>query len=87
VPEAERAEVQSALDATKEALKGTDVSAITSASERLAQAAQKIGQAMYAAQQQQAAAGGAGPAGGTAGGSSDDVVDAEVVDEGENGNK
>ncbi len=86
VPEAERTEVQSAIDATKEALKGTDISAITAASERLAQSAQKIGQAMYA-QQQQAAAGGAGPAGGgsgTPGGSSDDVVDAEVVDEGEN---
>jgi molecular chaperone DnaK len=85
VPEAERTEVQSAIDATKEALKGTDTSAITAASEKLAAAAQKIGQAMYA-EQQQAAAGGAGPGAGPAGGSgsTDDVVDAEVVDEGEN---
>ncbi len=88
VPEAERAEVQQAIDGLKEALKGTDVSAITAASERLSQAAQKIGQAMYAAQQQSAAAGGGGPAGsdGPQAGSSgpDDVVDAEVVDEGGN---
>ncbi len=85
VPEAERAEVQSAIDTTKEALKGTDTSAITAASERLAQVAQKIGQAMYAAQQQQqAAAGGAGAGPTGSAGSSDDVVDAEVVDEGEN---
>ncbi|TMK21743.1 MAG: molecular chaperone DnaK [Actinobacteria bacterium] len=87
VPQAERDEVQSAIDATKEALKGTDVSAISAASERLAQSAQKIGQAIYAAQQQaQAAAGGAGPASGDSSGpaGSDDVVDAEVVDEGEN---
>lgn len=86
VPEAERSEVQAAIDATKEALKGTDVSAISAASERLAQSAQKIGQAMYA-QQQQAAAGGGGssPDGATGqAGSSDDVVDAEVVDEGGN---
>ena len=81
-------EVQKAIDETKEALKGTDVSAITAASERLAQAAQKIGQAMYASQQQAAAAGGAGgdaASGGPAGSGGDDVVDAEVVDEGGNG--
>jgi molecular chaperone DnaK len=84
VPEAERTEVQAAIDATKEALKGTDVSAISAAAERLAQSAQKIGQAIYSQQQQQAAAGGAGSASDGTGsaGSSDDVVDAEVVDEG-----
>ena len=90
IPAGEKDDVQKALDEVKEALKGTDVSAITSASERLAQAAQKVGQAMYNAQQsEQAAAGGAGPTGGpgpTGGASSsgDDVVDAEVVDEGDN---
>jgi molecular chaperone DnaK len=84
VPEAERTEVQAAIDAAKEALKGTDTSAITEASEKLAAAAQKIGQAMYS--QQQAAAGGAGggdAAGPAGGGGPDDVVDAEVVDEGD----
>ena len=83
IPAGEKDDVQKAVDEVKEALKGTDVSAITGASERLAQAAQKVGQAMYS-QQQQAAAGGAG--GGEPGpaGSGDDVVDAEVVDEGDN---
>jgi len=88
VPAAERDEVQAAIEATKEALKGTDLSAINAASERLAQAAQKIGPAMAAAQQASAAAGGGGTADGSAGsagpggGGPDDVVDAEVVDEG-----
>ena len=85
IPSGDRDDVQKAVDEVKEALKGTDVSAITGASERLAQAAQKVGQAMYNAQQQSAAAaggaGGAGEPGPSA--SSDDVVDAEVVDEGE----
>jgi molecular chaperone DnaK len=86
IPAGDKDEVQKAIDDTKEALKGTDTSAITAASERLAQSAQKIGQAVYAQQQQAAAAGGAGaeagPSGSAAG--SDDVVDAEVVDEGGN---
>ncbi|MGH2783971.1 MAG: molecular chaperone DnaK [Actinomycetota bacterium] len=79
IPAGDKDDVQKALDEVKEALKGTDTSAITGASERLSQAAQKVGQAMYNAQQSAAAAGGeAGPSGST-----DDVVDAEVVDEGE----
>jgi molecular chaperone DnaK len=83
VPQADREEVQRAIEEVKEALKGSDVGAITRASERLAQAAQKVGQAMYAAQQQaQAAAGGAAGAGAAGGGGGGDVVDAEVVDEG-----
>jgi molecular chaperone DnaK len=88
VPEAERTEVQAAIDETKEALKGTDTSAISAAAEKLAAAAQKIGQAMYS--QQQAAAGTAGSASASDGGAgsagaggTDDVVDAEVVDEGD----
>ncbi len=82
IPAGERDDVQKAVDEVKEALKGTDVSAITGASERLSQAAQKIGQAMYDAQQQAAAAGGGGAGAGPSA-SGDDVVDAEVVDEGD----
>jgi molecular chaperone DnaK len=86
IPQGDRDDVQKALDEVKEALKGTDISAITAASERLAQSAQKVGQAMYTAQQEAAAAAGGvgtpGAEGPTAG--SDDVVDAEVVDEGDN---
>lgn len=85
IPAGDKDDVQKAVDETKEALKGTDTSAITAASERLAQAAQKVGQAMYNAQQSAAAAGGEGAAEGPGqgAGSSDDVVDAEVVDEGD----
>jgi molecular chaperone DnaK len=85
VPQGDRDDVTKALEEVKEALKGTDVSAITAASERLAQAAQKIGQAMYDAQQAAGAQGEAAAASG-GGGASDnagDVVDAEIVDEGE----
>jgi molecular chaperone DnaK len=84
IPAGEKDDVQKALDEVKDALKGTDTSAITSASERLSQAAQKVGQAMYNAQQaESAAAGGAGDSSAGPAGSSDDVVDAEVVDEGD----
>jgi molecular chaperone DnaK len=74
IPAADKDEVQKAIDETKEALKGSDVSAITSAAERLAQSAQKIGQAMYAAQRQ-------APPGDAAASGGGDVVDAEIVDE------
>jgi molecular chaperone DnaK len=86
IPAGEKDDVQKALDEVKEALKGTDTSAITSASERLSQAAQKVGQAMYNAQQAESAAAGGGGSSDQAGpsGSADDVVDAEVVDEGGN---
>ncbi|MBI4729257.1 MAG: molecular chaperone DnaK, partial [Acidobacteria bacterium] len=79
---ADREDVEKKIAALKEALKGADVAVIRSASEELAQAAQKIGQAMYAQQ----------PAGGEAAGDQtaqaaggDEVVDAEVVDEGQAG--
>ncbi|MBI4729852.1 MAG: molecular chaperone DnaK, partial [Acidobacteria bacterium] len=48
VPAADREDVEKKIAALKEALKGADVAVIRSASEELAQAAQKIGQAMYA---------------------------------------
>jgi molecular chaperone DnaK len=80
VPADVKAEVQSALDDLKQALDGSDVAAIRSATERVATVSQKVGQAMYA--QSQAAGDQAGGASGaTAGGSDDEVVDAEIVDE------
>ncbi|HYZ22833.1 MAG TPA: molecular chaperone DnaK [Rhodopila sp.] len=80
----DRGEAESALAAVKSALEGQDVEAVKAATERLSQAAMKIGEAMYKAGQ------GAGQGGEQAGGaeagpqSSDDkVVDAEFeeVDE------
>lgn len=76
LPDADRSEIEAAINECKEALKGSDTSAITASMEKLNTAAQKIGQAMYA--QQQSAGQQAAAAGGSAEG---DVVDAEIVDE------
>ena len=82
----EKGEAEAAIAAVKTALEGTDAEAVKSATERLSQAAMKIGEAMYKAEAAQAQAGGApgGDAGPHAGGPKDDkVVDAEFeeVDE------
>jgi molecular chaperone DnaK len=75
---AAKPDIEKAVAAVKEAVKGEDAEAIKSATNDLAQAAMKIGEAVYAANQ---ASGGAeaGPQGGAqAGGKSDDhVVDAD----------
>ncbi|CAM5359053.1 Chaperone protein DnaK OS=Streptomyces griseomycini OX=66895 GN=dnaK PE=2 SV=1 [Streptomyces griseomycini] len=68
----------------KEKLKGEDTTTIRQAIDRTAQAAQKIGTALYqrSRAEQPAGAAGASAAGGPSGGSSgDDVVDAEIVDD------
>jgi molecular chaperone DnaK len=72
----EKAEAEAAVAAAKAALEGTDPEALKQATERLSQAAMKIGEAMYkaeAASQQPPPPGGAGP---QAPGD-DKVVDAE----------
>src|SRR4029077_18376819 len=86
----EKAEIEGALEGLKEALKGEDTEAIKSKTNALAQAAMKLGEAMYKAQQADAqagaAAGGAGAPGGDAGGGAanelkgEKVVDAEFED-------
>jgi molecular chaperone DnaK len=88
VPAEEREAVVKANDEVKEALKGEDVERITSTTETLMQAFQRIGQAVYANQQAQAgtaqaAAGGGGSEPDDASSSGDgDVVEGEIVDEG-----
>jgi molecular chaperone DnaK len=90
VPDDVKSEVESAIGDLKKALEGTDTAAIREASEKAAQASQKMGTAIYAqaqaAQQAgsqdggpQAGAAGTGQAEGPSGG--EDVVDAEIVDE------
>ncbi len=87
LPAEAKENVQGPLDELKKALEGTDVAAIKEASEKVAQASQAVGAAMY----QQAAAGGADGGqgeGATDSGSSsesaeEDVVDAEIIDEDE----
>jgi molecular chaperone DnaK len=77
----DRGEAEAALAAAKTAMEGTDAEALKSATERLSQAAMKIGEAMYKEQAAaEAGAQGAGPQqGGPAGGAPGDekVVDAE----------
>src|SRR5499426_2899898 len=56
----EKSAIESAMEGLKEALKGEDVEAIKSKTNELAQAAMKLGEAIYKAQQAEAQAGAAG---------------------------
>jgi molecular chaperone DnaK len=84
IPAEARSETETALAELKEKLKGEDTTAIRQAIDRTAQAAQRIGTALYDTSR---AGQPAGAAGGTAGGdaaggsSEDDVVEAEIVDD------
>jgi molecular chaperone DnaK len=67
VPPAEKVEVESALAAARTAMEGQDADAIREASEKLSQAAMKMGEALYKAEQaapkpEEPAAGAAGAA-------------------------
>jgi molecular chaperone DnaK len=88
VPADGKTEVEGALGELKEALKGSDIAAIRTSTEKVATSSQKLGAAMYANAQQATGAGaagaeGAGDAAGASTGADDDVVDAEIVDEDE----
>ncbi len=76
VAAAEKAEAESAIAAAKSALEGSDIEAVKQASERLSQAAMKVGEAMYKAQaaQGQAEPDAAHP---QAGPNDEKIVDAE----------
>ncbi|MGA5895198.1 molecular chaperone DnaK [Streptomyces venetus] len=81
IPADAKNETESALAELKEKLKGEDTAAIRQAIDRTAQAAQKIGTALYQQSQAEQPAG-ASADGGTSGGpAEDDVVDAEIVDD------
>src|SRR5262245_19691831 len=91
VPETDKSELSTATDALKEALKDQDADAATlnAASESVMTIFSRVGQAMY---QQAQASGGAAPAGGpdeagSDGGSAasdeDEVVEGEIVEEGD----
>src|ERR1700753_2605395 len=86
VPDDVKSEVESAIGDLKKALEGSDTETIREASEKAAQVSQKMGSAIYAqaqAEQQAAGAEGAAAGDGAAQDSDNDVVDAEIVDEGE----
>jgi len=81
VPDDLKSEVESAIADLKKALEGTDTDAIKDATDKAAQASQKMGTAIYA--QSQASTASETPAGDTAEqqAADDEVVDAEIVDE------
>ncbi|CAI9121451.1 molecular chaperone DnaK [Brytella acorum] len=72
VPAADKTEAEAAIAAVREAMNGSDAEALKSATERLTQAAMKVGQAVYAQQ-----GGEAGAAGEQPGAKDDNVVDAD----------
>jgi molecular chaperone DnaK len=85
VDEASRTEIEAAIRAVRESLTSEDPDEINAKAEALQSAFHKVSEAMYEKAQQQAAASGDGAsANGGAGDASaeEDVVDAEVVDEG-----
>ncbi|GAA0506736.1 chaperone protein DnaK [Saccharopolyspora subtropica] len=83
LPSEVKDKVKSAIDEVNEALKGSDVAAISAAVEKLATESQALGQALYADAGANAAGAGSGAAGdsGSAKAGADDVVDAEIVDD------
>jgi molecular chaperone DnaK len=80
VPADQKSQVEQDVADVKEALKGDDTDRIRSATDKLMQSFQAVGQAVYQQQQatQQAQASGGQPGGDTG----EDVVEGEVVDEG-----
>jgi molecular chaperone DnaK len=80
--ESERKQVEDALAEAKEALSGSDVERIKRSSEQLLTASQRLAEVLYRQAQSGAAHSGAGAQSGATG-ADDEVVDAEVVDEGQ----
>lgn len=92
VPAAEKAEVETALADLKTAVgtreaPGTDVADIKAKTATLSEVSQKMGQAMYAAASAEEAGATDGSQDAPAAEADDDIVDAEVVDEGDDAAK
>jgi molecular chaperone DnaK len=84
VPEDIKSEVREALAEVKKALESNDTEAIKTASERASQVAQKMGTAIYQQAQAQQASSQSESANGSSDTQDDDeVVEAEIVDEGD----
>ena len=81
IPADAKANVDEPLAELKRAIEAKDTPAMKSATERLATASQALGAAMYSANQAAGASAGAGASGASS--DDDDVVDAEIVDEGD----
>jgi molecular chaperone DnaK len=83
VPADAKANVEEPLNELKKAIEANDLSAMRTATDKVAAASQALGAAMYTMAQQEGTAGAAGAADAAAGTAEDDVVDAEIVDEDE----
>ena len=81
IPADAKANVEEPLNTLKKALEGTDIAAIKTAMETVAQASQAVGAAMYQEQAQNASANQDGT---TSENNNEDIVDAEIVGEGAN---
>ncbi|MEU1274253.1 molecular chaperone DnaK [Streptomyces sp. NPDC005799] len=81
IPADAKSETESALAELKERLKGEDTAAIRQAIDRTAQAAQKIGTALYQQSQAEQPTGASAGDGRSGGSAEEDVVDAEIVDD------
>jgi molecular chaperone DnaK len=79
-----KSEVQDAIADLKKAIEGNDLEAIKTASEHAATVSQKMGSAIYAAAQAERQEAGQDETA-TDAPQDEDVVDAEIVDEGEGG--
>jgi len=83
VSAADKSTIEAAIADLKQAMEGSDVEAIKSKTNALAQSAMKLGEAMYKAQETASSGGdGAGPTGANGSGQSgeDDVVDADFTE-------
>lgn len=79
IPADARSNVDGPLDELKKAIETNDIPGMRTATDKVAQASQALGAAMYTMAQQ--AGGGSATADGAADMSEDDVVDAEIVDD------
>ena len=79
IPADAKANVDEPLDELKKAIEANDIPGMKAATDKVAQASQTLGAAMYTMAQQ--AGGGDATADGAADASEDDVVDAEIVDD------
>jgi molecular chaperone DnaK len=90
IPAEKKDELGEALTELRSALGGSDIAAIKAAQEKVARVSQEVGGALYAQNAEATASaetgGGTSSASASATSGDDDVVDAEIVDEGPDGN-
>ena len=77
----DKSSVENPLAELKTALNGNDIEVIKSASDKLSQALQAAGQALYDAAAHESSMGTSAASGNAPGGSDDDIIDAEIVDD------